>query len=103
MTVYVQTTTVGTVATPYSMAEMSAMLGGTAAAPLVGGPRLVAVDVGGDTIALDVADIVDYSPSPFADELTIGDAAQVTDQAATGEDEPQRRDQSSRRRRGSRR
>ncbi len=94
MTVYVQTTTVGTVATPYSMAEMSAMLGGTAAAPVVGGPRLVAVDVGGDTIALDVADIVAYSPSPFADELTIGDALSAADQAAAAAPEastPRRR------------
>ncbi len=91
MTVYVQTTTVGTVATPYSLAEMSAMVDGTADAPVVSGPRLIAIDIGGDTIALDVAEIVDYSPSPFADELTIRDAAQVTDQANGGVTEGQRR------------
>ncbi len=81
---YILSSSVGVLETSCSMAEVSAMLAGTAAAPVVSGPRLIAIDIGGDTIALDVAEIVDYSPSPFADELTIQDAAQVTDQANGG-------------------
>ena len=101
MTVYIQTTTVGVLETSYSLAEVSVMLGGTAAAPVVGGPRLIAIDVGGDTIALDVAEIVGYSPSPFSDELTIGDAAQVTDQADRGVTGGQRRGPGRRKKGGS--
>jgi hypothetical protein len=57
-TTYIRLVTEGVLETSYSMAEMAAMLEGTATAPAVSGPRLVAIDVGGDTIALNVAEIV---------------------------------------------
>ena len=84
---YVRTTSRGVLETSCSMAEVGAMLAVTATVPAVSGPRLIAIDIGGETIALDAADIVRHSPSPLADELTIGDAAQVTDQPVAAEPE----------------
>ena len=102
-TTYVKTTSAGVLETSLSLGEAAAMIDGFADSPVVSGSRVIAIDIGSDTVALNVAEIVEYSASPFADELNIGDAAQVTDQAATGEDDLQRRDQSSRGRRGGRR
>ena len=88
---YIQTSSVGVLETSCSMAEVSAMLDGTADAPVVGGPRLIAIDVGGDTIALDAAGILAYQGTPFDGELTAGDELSAADQAAAAEAESTRR------------
>ena len=101
MTVDIQTTTRAVPDEQLFAGRGLVMLGGQAAAPVVGGPRLIAIDVGGDTIALDVAEIVGYSPSPFSDELTIGTRRRTTDQADRGVTGGQRRGPGRRKKGGS--
>lgn len=63
----ITTATLGTLAANYSLAEISAMLAGTADAPIADGQsKVIALDTGDGTIAMDVQNVLAYSSDPGA-------------------------------------
>jgi hypothetical protein len=84
VTTWIMTTPEGVVATPYSMAEASAMIGDDHAVAPATGSRLVGIDTGNGVVVFDVAGIVGYSATPYdlgldaLDGLGAGDSGSVT-------------------------